>query len=46
MSDRIGTTEARAEGFYWVVLGRNPPETGSAASGGSLAIPSRGTRRQ
>ena len=27
MSDgRIGTTEARQEGFYWVVLGRNPPE--------------------
>ena len=26
MSDRIATTEAREEGFYWVVLGRNPPE--------------------
>ena len=27
MSDgRTGTTEARQEGFYWVVLGRNPPE--------------------
>ena len=25
-SDRVGTTEARAEGFYWIVLGRNPPE--------------------
>ena len=25
-ADRIGTTEARPEGFYWVVLGRNPPE--------------------
>jgi hypothetical protein len=24
--DRIGTTEAREEGFYWVVLGQNPPE--------------------
>ena len=24
--DRIATTEARSEGFYWVVLGRNPPE--------------------
>ena len=24
--DRIGTTEVRQEGFYWVVLGRNPPE--------------------
>jgi hypothetical protein len=26
MSDRIGTIEAREEGFYWVILGRNPPE--------------------
>jgi hypothetical protein len=26
MSDRTGTTEARQEGFYWVVLGQNPPE--------------------
>ena len=26
MSDRIATTEARLEGFYWVILGRNPPE--------------------
>ena len=26
MGDRIGTTEARPEGFYWVVLGQNPPE--------------------
>jgi hypothetical protein len=26
VSDRIGTTEARPEGFYWVVLGQNPPE--------------------
>jgi hypothetical protein len=25
-SDRIGTIEAREEGFYWVILGRNPPE--------------------
>jgi hypothetical protein len=24
--DRIATTEARLEGFYWVVLGQNPPE--------------------
>jgi hypothetical protein len=24
--DRIATTEARLEGFYWVILGRNPPE--------------------
>ena len=26
MTARIATTEARPEGFYWVVLGRNPPE--------------------
>ena len=27
MSDgRTGTTEARQEGFYWGVLGQNPPE--------------------
>jgi hypothetical protein len=24
--DRIATTETRLEGFYWVVLGQNPPE--------------------
>jgi hypothetical protein len=26
MSERLGTTEARLEGFYWVILGQNPPE--------------------
>ena len=26
MTDRIGTTEARPDGFYWVVLGKHPPE--------------------
>jgi hypothetical protein len=26
MTGRIATTEVRQEGFYWVVLGRNPPE--------------------
>jgi hypothetical protein len=26
MSDQIATTEARPEGFYWGVLGQNPPE--------------------
>ena len=26
MSERIATTEARQEGFYWVILGQNPPE--------------------
>jgi hypothetical protein len=25
-SDRIATTEARLEGFNWVILGQNPPE--------------------
>jgi hypothetical protein len=24
--DRIATTEVRQEGFYWVILGHNPPE--------------------
>jgi hypothetical protein len=47
MSDHIGTTEARQEGFYWVVLGQNPRlPTGSAASGGSLVIPSPGSPRR
>jgi hypothetical protein len=47
MSDRVATTEAREEGFYWVILGQNPPEiasTGSAANGGSPGIPSPGKR--
>ena len=26
MSDQVATREARAEGFYRVVLGQNPPE--------------------
>jgi hypothetical protein len=26
LTDRIATTEARLEGFYWVILGQNPPE--------------------
>jgi hypothetical protein len=26
ISDRIATTEVRREGFYWVILGHNPPE--------------------
>ena len=26
MSERIAATEAREEGFYWVVLGKSPPE--------------------
>ena len=26
MTDRIATPEPREEGFYWVVLGQNPPE--------------------
>ena len=39
------TDEARGEGFYWVVLGHNPPEIASnGASGGSPATPGRGTR--
>ena len=30
---RIGTTEARSEGFYWVVLGQSPPEVACWARG-------------
>jgi hypothetical protein len=26
MSERVGSTEAREEGFYWVILGQSPPE--------------------
>jgi hypothetical protein len=26
LSDLDGDTEARLEGFYWVILGQNPPE--------------------
>ena len=26
MSDLIGRTETRPDGFYWVILGQNPPE--------------------
>jgi hypothetical protein len=33
MTDRIGTTEARQEGFYWVVLGKSPPEIAFWARG-------------
>jgi hypothetical protein len=25
-TDRIATTEVGLEGFYWVILGQNPPE--------------------
>ena len=42
MSDAV-----REEGFYWVALGQNPPEiatTGSAANGGSQAMPSPGSQ--
>ena len=26
VNDRIGTTEVREAGFYWVILGQNPSE--------------------
>jgi hypothetical protein len=32
MSDRIATTEVWLEGFYWVILGQNPPEIACAMS--------------
>jgi hypothetical protein len=28
VSERISTTKAQQEGFYWVILGQNPPEIG------------------
>jgi hypothetical protein len=36
---------AREEGFYWVVLGQNPPEIAywERGSGGSPVTPSRGS---
>jgi hypothetical protein len=41
MSERTATTEVRQEGFYWVILGQNPPETptGSAGNGGLAGEP-------
>ena len=32
--DRIATTEVRQEGFYWVILGQNPPEIAYWERGG------------
>ena len=51
MTDRIARTEPRPEGFYWVVLGQNPPEIayweqGEWASGGSPTMCGRGNRRR
>jgi hypothetical protein len=56
VSDRIGTTAAREEGFYWVMLGNNPPEiaywergewwlAGNARPWQAEAVSSRGWRR-
>jgi hypothetical protein len=28
LREMIGAKEARVEGFYWLVLGQNPPESG------------------
>jgi hypothetical protein len=44
MSDQI---KAREEGFYWVVLGQNPPEIAywERGSDGSPARRGRGSRR-
>jgi hypothetical protein len=38
--------EVREEGFYWVILGQNPPEiaTGNVANGGLPVMPSPGNR--
>jgi hypothetical protein len=45
MSD---SPEVREEGFYWVVLGQNPPAAhiGNAASGGCAARGARGSQRR
>jgi hypothetical protein len=41
MDDQVGTTAARVEGFYWVVLGQNPPEIAcwDGVSGGLAGDP-------
>ena len=47
--DRIATTEARLEGFYWVILGQNPPVIAyweARRMGGSRVMRSRGTPRR
>ena len=51
--DRIATTEVRQEGFYWVILGQNPPEIAYWERGAVVAgrrpqavAPGGGDRRQ
>jgi hypothetical protein len=47
MSERIATPGLRQEGFYWVILGHNPPEIAYWERGEWLAgDASRGTRRR
>ena len=44
-SGGVDAVPTRAEGFYWGVLGQNPPEIGNGASGGSLETPHPGGPR-
>ena len=49
MTERIATTEARLEGFYWVVTRSEPAGDrllGARRVGGSRAMRSRGSRRR
>ncbi len=49
MTERIATTEARLEGFYWVVTRSEPTRDrllGARRVGGSRAMRSRGSRRR
>jgi hypothetical protein len=48
MSERVGATEAREEGFYWVIFGQNAPEIayGKAANGGWPAMRGHSRRKQ
>jgi len=49
MTERIATTEARLEGFYWVVARSEPAGDrllGARRVGGSRAMRSRGSRRR
>jgi hypothetical protein len=48
MTDRIARTEPRPEGFYWVVLGQNPPEIAywGRGSGGLPAMRGPGSQRR
>ena len=46
-AEALDAVPTRAEGFYWVVLGQNPPEIAywERGSGGSPETPSPGSPR-